>query len=159
MLARGVPGGGKLISISLADFQLAQTPEAPQRCVSAFFGSAHNYLKLEGQKPQKAYTGEFEVESLVALFNDPDAGTADDRRLAVELQVNLNVAFDATSIAALVIPDELKSAEWMGNFIAGPGAGIEVLDYERATLRRAGDYQMLLEDKVRSLHRNLGLIR
>jgi hypothetical protein len=144
--------------MTLADFQLAQSPEAPQRCISAFFGSANKYLRLEGQKPSLPYAGEFEVESLVAILNDPDATTADDRRLAVELQLGLSVPFDDTTIAALVIPDELKVAKWMQEFLAGRGTRIEVIDYERATLRKAGDYQVLLEDKVKALQRQLGLI-
>ena len=144
--------------MTLADFQLAQSSEAPQRCISAFFGSSNKYLRLEGQKPSLPYAGEFEVESLVALFNDPDATTADDRRLAVELQIGLSIPFDDTTIAALLIPDELKATEWMTTFSAGPGSGVTLIDYERGTLRKAGDYQVLLEDKVKAVQKQLGLI-
>ena len=144
--------------MTLADFELAQGSDAPQRCVSAFFGSTNNYFRLEGQKPVLPYDGEFEVESLVALVNDPDASTADDRRMAVELQVGLDIPFDRTTIAALLIPDELEATQWLQAFLAGPGAGVAVVGYERGTLRKAGDYQVLLEDRIRTVHKHLGLV-
>lgn len=143
--------------MKLADFELACPGDAPQRSVAAFFGTNADYLRASPSQPPKPYQGEFEVESVVELLKDPGSSKADDRRLAVELQVSRPVAFDATSVLALVVPDELVQAAWFDSFLNGPGAGIEVCTYQILLLRRAGDYQALLEERAQTIQQTRGI--
>lgn len=143
--------------MQLKDFELACSQDAPQRSVAAFFGTNHDYLRANSALPPKPYKGEFEVESVVELLKDPSIQDADDRRLAIELQVGEDIAFNSKSILALVIPDELEEATWFESFLAGSGKGIEVSTYKTMLLRRAGDYQALLEDRALDIQEVRGM--
>lgn len=143
--------------MQLADFELACPGDAPQRSVAAFFGTNADYLRAIPSQPPKPYQGEFEVESVVELLKDPRSAEADDRRLAIELQVGRQVAFDATSVLALIVPDELVQAAWFDSFVSGPGTGVEVATYQMMLLRRAGDYQALLEERAQTIQEARGL--
>jgi len=144
--------------MKLPDFELACTTDAPQRSVAAFFGTNEKYLQVQASRPSRAYDGEFEVESLVELLNDPDASTADDRRLATELQVGSAVPFDSSSVIAIIMPDELQQAPWMDAFLKGSGSGIEVVPYQTVLLRNAGHYQALLETEASAFQRKRGFV-
>lgn len=145
-------------AMQLSDFELECSNGDPQRHVSAFFQNNSNYLKLIPKTPPKPYAGQFEVESLVAILTDPSAEKADDRRLAVELQVGQIVPFDSSTVVAVVIPDELEQAPWLQAFLATKGAGIEVIKYELAPLRHGGHYQALLEERTVKLHEDRGYL-
>jgi hypothetical protein len=144
--------------MTLQDFELSCDEGVPQRHVTAFFKNNSNYLKLTMTPPPKPYIGEYEVESLIAIFQDPSAANADDRRLAMELQVDKPLPLDGSTILALILPDELEEAEWLKTFLHGPGAGIEILKYELTPLRNGGHYQALLEERAVKLQEGRGLV-
>jgi hypothetical protein len=141
----------------LSDFELEAEAAAPRRHVSAFFGNSRNYLRLRARRPQVPFAGEFEVESLVALLEDPESVSADDRRLALEMQLAEEVPFDASSVCAILAPDELLEAPWLNDFLA-LNTSIEVVPYELELQRRAGHYQALLEQIVRELQARRGVL-
>lgn len=145
-------------SMKLCDFELACSGDEPQRHVAAFFGTNTDYLRLKYCNPPLPYKGEFEVESIVELLKDPDTGVADDRRMAMELQVGDKVKFDTSSIWALIVPDELLQAPFFVDFRNGIGIGVELITYEIVPLRKAGHYQGLLEEKASSMQKSRGLI-
>lgn len=145
-------------NMKLRDFELACNEEMPQRNVTAFFENNSNYLKLATKQPPKPYAGEFEVESLVAIFKDPSISNADDRRLAMELQVKKPLPLNASSVLALIVPDELEEAGWFKAFVNSKGAGIEVLKYELTPLRAGSHYQALLEERAADLQLKRGFV-
>jgi len=143
--------------MKLADFELECPGDAPQRHVAAFFGTNWNYLRQICADPPLPYVGEFEVEALMELLRDPNAIEADDRRLALELQVGNPLPFDSQSVVAMVCADELEGAPWMKAFLSGAGAGIKLLPYELAPLRNGSHYQALLEERAAKFQEEQGL--
>jgi hypothetical protein len=120
--------------------------DAAERHVSEFFGSKGNYLAMQPSRPTRSYSGEFEVETITEMLNDSSAESADDRRLAVELQLNRNLSFTNADTFALVIPESVSEAEWLLHWQAGPGAGVIVRTYQTRPLHTAGHYQAKLEE-------------
>lgn len=143
--------------MELSDFELACSDNAPERHVQAFFGSNLDYLQLKGVEPPPACQGSFEAESIVKLIKDESNESADDRRIAVELQLDAPIAFDASTVMALIVPDELTQATWLEAFAAGAGAGVALHTYPLAVVRRASHYQVFLEEMVAEIQKDRGL--
>jgi hypothetical protein len=143
--------------MTLPNFEMECSREAAQRHVSAFFATNDHYLKLTPAAPPVPYFGDFEVESIVQLLADPSASQADDRRLAVELQVGSEVPFVSQFVVALIVPDELMMAPWFSTFVA-LNQDVEILTYELVSLRSAGHYQALLEERAIKIQDSRGWI-
>ena len=144
--------------MSISDFELACDIQIPPKHVSAFFRTNKAYLDLVCNGVSIPYCGEFEVESIVSLLSAQSTATADDRRLAMELQIAKSIVFDSSSILGLIIPDEIRQANWFDVFIRGPGAGIELLDYQFSKQRQAIQYQTTLEKIAADLQKTRGLL-
>ena len=143
--------------MELQDFEIECSPEAARRHVSAFFSTNEQYVRLLPSIPVIPFVGDFEVESIVQLLSDPSSTNADDRRLAVELQVEQVVPFESPWVLALIVPSELIQAPWLRSFISS-AASIDILTYELAQLRTAGHYQVLLEERAVTLQLAKGWI-
>ena len=143
--------------MALQDFEIECSSLAAQRHVAAFFSTNEQYVRLLPSSPILPYVGAFEVESIVQLLADPSSAHADDRRLAIELQLADAVPFQSPWITALIIPSELTHAPWLESFLSVNSA-IEVLTYELAQLRTAGHYQALLEERAVSLQSKMGWV-
>ncbi len=143
--------------MQLADFELECSSEAARRHVSAFFATNEHYLNLTPSIPNTPFVGDFEVESIVNLLTDPSANNADDRRLAIELQVGREIPFVSPFVLGLIVPDELLQATWFDSFVAAHPQ-IEVLTYGLVSLRTAGHYQALMEERAVSLQVGKGWI-
>lgn len=139
--------------MQLSDFELECRSRVPQRFVKAFFGSNDAYLNVRPSQPELKYSGIYEVESVVEILRDPTAENADDRRLALELQVGEKIPFTSNSVMALIVPDELLQAEWFNVFRFGPGRSIDVITYELQLLKKADHYQALLESLAMRFHK------
>lgn len=144
--------------MELADFEIGRDGSAPLRHVSAFFGTASNYLHLKAKAPDVPYSGEFEVESIVSILSDQSSEEADDRRLAMELQVPAPIPFDSGAVLAVIVPEDLLRAPWLQEYMGGAGAGIDFVPYEAELLRKTAHYQVKLEEKVHHIQQMLGLI-
>ena len=134
--------------MDIAQFRMPCTEEAPRRFVASFFRTNDAYLNLNAQAPLVGYDDETEVECLVRMYSDTDAEAADDRRLALELQIADSVPLASKYIDAILFPKELQTASWLCEFFSGRGAGIKQLTYSLSPLRKASDYQALLEERV-----------
>ena len=146
-------------SMGLHDFELTNLTDAPQRYVSSFFGSNYNYLTLNpNTPPTDSYAGHFEVDVMVSMLRDQDACRADDRRLALEMQVQEPIPFQASFVKGLILPQSIRHASYVENFISGAGAGIDIRTYDAAPLKLARDYQVLLEQYARDLQQEWGII-
>ncbi len=145
-------------SMQLDHFELKCSIDVPQRHVAAFFRTNTEYMRLNSTAPKTPYVGEFEVEAIVNMLADSSATSADDRRLAVELQVGEKIQFDNSSILALIVPDEIQQAPFFNNFFSTYGKGIQLVTYRFAALRNAGHYQSKLEDSAYGIQQELGYI-
>ena len=145
--------------MELRDFELTPLNSAPERYVSSLFGSNDDYLVLKPVVPAvESYAGQFEVEAMVSMLTDPDISSADDRRLALELQLMDPIPFDRSVVKGLIVPRSLLSAPYFKNFISHTGTGIDVVTYDSAPLRLARDYLVLLEQHARELQQKWGIL-
>jgi hypothetical protein len=132
--------------MKLSEFLMPCGQDAAERHVSEFFGSKGNYLNMQPSRPTRPYSGEFEVETIAEILNDHSAEPADDRRLAIELQLNRSLLLTNADTYALVIPESISEAEWLRNWQAGAGSGVVVRTYQTRPLHMAGHYQAKLEE-------------
>lgn len=132
--------------MQLSGFDMPCGQDAAERHVSAFFGSPESYLAMEPLQPRRSYAGEFEVETVVEMLKDGSALPADDRRLAIELQLNCNLSLTSADTAAIVIPESISEAEWLLDWRAGSGLDVVVKTYQLRPLHTAGHYQAKLEE-------------
>jgi hypothetical protein len=138
-------------SMSVSDFELPCQASASQRHIAEFFGSNSSYLALKGQMPSRSFHGEFEVEFISELVAERSNEPADDRRLAIELQLNRTIPFASPMIAALVVPDLLLDSGWFQTWMATGGQHVHIETYEFEPLRVAAHYQVALESCARQL--------
>lgn len=142
----------KHADMPVMDFVLPCKFGAPQRHVSEFFGSNSNYLKMSPQRPTRNFTGEFEVEVVSELIQDRSSAPADDRRLAVELQVGVAVPFAAPVVVGLIVPDIIREALWFTAWEkSGAGQAVDIRTYNFVPLRNAAHYQVAIESSCLDL--------
>jgi len=132
--------------MELSGFTMPCGRDAAERHVSAFFGSRDCYLSMQPSRPNRLYGGEFEVEAIAEMFVDTSAEHADDRRLAIELQLGRDLSLTRTDASAIVIPESISEAKWLRDWAAGPGAGVIVKTYQLRPLHTSGHYQAKLEE-------------
>lgn len=132
--------------MKLSEFCMPCGNDAAERHVAEFFGDRKRYLSMEPIRPNRSYAGEFEVEAIAEILNDRSFAPADDRRLAVELQVDRKLLLQSDEAFALVIPESISEAEWFTKWLEGQGAGIVIKTYQLRPLHTAGHYQAALED-------------
>jgi len=145
-------------SMKLSDFELECSLDAPQKHVSAFFKTNINYLNLKNITPTLSYTGEYEVESIVKLLNTHSGINADDRKMAVEMQISKKIPFDKSSILAIIVPEDLEAAPYYQKYIAHKGVGVEIIKYDYYTSTTAESYQRLLEKETRDFQKRRNFI-
>ncbi len=143
--------------MSMDDFELACRADAPRRHVASFFGTNLNYLKLQARRPHHPFDGEYEVDSMAALLTDPSISSADDRRVAIELQLSEPVPLQAPQVKAIILPEELLQARFLQPFLEGAGASIEIYYYYLMPLKPNQEYQSLLEQSAIDLQRHWGM--
>lgn len=131
-------------------FEMPCGDSAPERQVSAFYGCADGYLSMNPITPLINYSGEFEIESLVELIRDPSNEMADDRRLAIELQLETDLDFMPPNLFALIVPDLFLQAEWFNNWANGIGRDVQIKTYKHSPRRLTAHYQSELETITRS---------
>jgi len=132
--------------MQLSGFRMPCGQDAAERHVFEFFGSRSNYLAMQSMRPKRTYAGEFEVETVAEMLSDNSADPADDRRLAVELQLDRNLLLTSEDTFALVIPESISEAQWLLDWQSGPGSGIVIRTYQLRPLHTAGHYQAKLEE-------------
>jgi hypothetical protein len=132
--------------MELSGFHMPCGESAAERHVSAFFGSRKRYLAMEPTRPVRPYAGEFEVEAVTEMLNDNSSEPADDRRLAIELQLKRSLNLTSLDTAAIVIPESISEAEWLVDWHATAGANVAIRSYQLRPLHTAGHYQAKLEE-------------
>jgi hypothetical protein len=145
-------------SMKMSDFELECPSDAPQRHVTSFFGSNIDYLRTRAHAPNVDCTGEFEVESMIALLTDRDTRAADERRTALELQTNRAIAVAYPAVRGLILPDELLKAAFVQKFLVAAGSNMEVLTYPLELMKPAKEYQLFLEERAIQFQERWGLV-
>jgi len=142
--------------MTLGNFELPVSPEAPRKMVSAFFGSNFEYLRTVPRRPERNHKAEFEVEALVRMYLQ-GRPKADDRRQVVELQVPVRLDLSEAYWTALVYPDHFEDSKWFKSFVSKLPSRVELLPYPAYGDKIAKEYQTTLEGEVERLHRGRGL--
>ncbi len=143
--------------MQLPDFEMACHEYAPQRHVAAFFKTNIDYLRVKFCTPTLPFHGEHEVGSIIAMLTDSDIASADDRRLALELQVGDPLPFTPPTIRALILPEEFLQAPYVDAYLKGPGTGISIATYDLQPLKQGKEYQNSLAERAKEFNQNWGL--
>ncbi|WDF71458.1 hypothetical protein [Novosphingobium sp. KACC 22771] len=92
-------------------------PDAPERIIGSFFGSAERYFKLES-KSSNLFDQEFslspfdaEISAILRLAGERTNSDFDDRRLAIEIQSDQAVTLSTNKPLAVVLPEQYLSIE------------------------------------------------
>ena len=108
--------------------------QAPDRIVSAFFGSFKAYLDAK-PKSQEQVADEFslgpldaEVLAIGKLAGDTSASGVDDRRFSIEIQSKSSVSFNTNPPSAVILPTPYLKDEAVRSAISGWGA--QAINYD-----------------------------
>jgi len=82
-------------------------PEAPARLVSAFYGNNSGYYQGKPKDSLGIPALDFEVESFFDLIGNNGQTKYDDRRCAIEIQVDTPLPVDKSNVLGLVVPNIL----------------------------------------------------
>ncbi|HEY0686244.1 MAG TPA: hypothetical protein VGD45_28140 [Steroidobacter sp.] len=129
----------------LYNYDVTRLPDSPGRFISSFYKSIYDYLTHQPRPPIVPYADFYQVEALVSMLTDPDASSADDRRLVMELQIEKPIPFEWPLVRGLILPRALESNSIVSSFLSGPGRGVEVRWFDVSPLKLAIEYQALLE--------------
>lgn len=143
--------------MSLKSFELPPNLRAPERHVTAFFDSNEAYLSALAIRPTPMPAGELEVDCLANFLTEPVNSPADDRRCAVELLIGESIAVDETSIYAIIMPFPLTDADYVKDF-AARHKNIEIMTYSSNTMKKANEFQALLEERVTGIYQRRGML-
>lgn len=141
------------------NFELDADMVSPLRHVSAFFQNNLNYWECTTCIQPKATGAELEAETLCKIYNDTSPpGGADDRKHAVELQIDHPIPLDDKAILAIILPRQCLDYEFVKSFKATTGFGIDFIGYDLNHHKSAAEYQSSLEDRAKELHTRLKLL-
>jgi hypothetical protein len=145
------------------EFEVPYFPDAPERIMGAFFGSAEDYFYLN-PKSERDFEQEFhlkvfdeEIRALHMLASLKTGDGFDDRRLCIEVQSSSNISLDDGNLQAVICPsiylDDKKLIEtiegtWNAQPIPYP---IHSLNY--------GNYIGLIYERVEQFYIKRGLLR
>lgn len=145
--------------MELRHFQLDADARSPPRHVSAFFLSNRNYLNCDAKTQPTASGAEVEAETLFRIYNDTTStDDVDDRRHAVEVQINSSIPLHGSHILAIILPTQCLDHEFIRTFRATTGGSIEFLGYELNRHKNSKEYQQTLEDQSTTLQAKRGML-
>jgi hypothetical protein len=144
--------------MKLPHFELKCGGDGAMRFVAAFFESNDNYLRTRVRSSIKKYGGEFEVSALVRLLHGVGQGKADDRRMAVELQLDTTVQLCPGQLKAVIYPDELEESDWFSSFLTSLQKDVALDSYKPHYAKLASEYQVFLEERARALQEAMGVV-
>jgi hypothetical protein len=110
------------------DFEITKLDDSPCKHVEAFFGTNVSYFDCTGVPPHGRFDV-FEVDAITSMVSDSSSRAADDRRIAVEMQMASALPFTNEYIHAIVGPTAMMATPWFADFLAGPGTGIKCVTY------------------------------
>lgn len=148
-------------TMPIEEFELLCMEEGPRRHVTAFFGTNREYLRTKplgklhgtGNEVFGAHFG-----SIVGLLHSKTRDGVDDRRLAVELQLQLPVEIDAEYLSAVIYPDQIADSPWMKLFVERMKDRVRFEGYIPMINQLTNDHQALLENKSYGIQFDMGLI-
>lgn len=94
---------------NLDDFEVSADPEAPEKIIGTFFGSAHNYFKFSPKRGLDALAKhdvsllDSEIHSLHKLSVSRSEGF-DDRHFSIEVQSSNDLKLQSNILLAAVVP-------------------------------------------------------
>ena len=96
------------------DFELEGKIGSTRKVVKHFFGSNNNYFKARVVSALKgADPANFSLSSYLNLINAQGSFIADDRRLAIEVQLSTPLQLTNQSLQTVIIPDDaMDSVQW-----------------------------------------------
>jgi hypothetical protein len=149
-------------SFDMAEFDVANIPDAPERIVGAFFGDARAYFglrpKTEGEFNQQFSLGAFdyEVKALHRLAFERTATSFDDRRLTIEVQTNSDVDMTINRPLAVIAPSVFYDDQGFADHVTDVW-NAQPLSYPIYPLNVSAYYAAIYE-RVHAFYLQVGLI-
>lgn len=140
----------------LRDFELPLGCGAPGKYVRAFYGTNEAYWVGNALQSPLNRPGELEVAAVSDMITDPAGDPADDRRLAIEMALGSQIPMDREYIRALVVPDQLKTADYV--LRCQYLKNIPVFTYRVYQRKTVIEHQVHIEEAVRKVQEVNGAI-
>jgi hypothetical protein len=103
--------------MKVEDFELQKTIDAVTEAVDVFFGSNANYFKGKPKDGITIRSTDIEAEAYLSIIRTPARTHADDRRAAIEIQINRSLDIRTADILAVILPEDLLDDPIVKNFI------------------------------------------
>jgi len=133
-----------------SEFEL-RIPDAPQRIIGSFFGSAKSYFLLN-PKSSQIFDQEFslspfdaEVQAILRLAGEKTLPDFDDRRFAIEVQSKEPVNLSIDKPLAVVLPEQYLDIPAVRNMIQDVW-GAEPLGYPMFSLSVSAYHAMIYQE-------------
>ncbi|WP_338720265.1 hypothetical protein [Devosia sp. XK-2] len=140
--------------MELSDFEIKDDPEAPQKLIGTFFNNPRDYYKLKA-RPDEQFKSAFDIDvldeeilALHRLIGDRNE-KFDDRRFAIEVQVNSAVSLSSRKPLLFIIPETYLGNRRYVESIEATGA--EIFSYPLYPLRKQY-YYYAIYDKLEKFY-------
>jgi hypothetical protein len=103
--------------IQALDFELHPSLQAAAQAVGTLFGSNKRYFSGKAKEDVVFGGRDVEVQSFLSIIRAPGRTAMDDRRSTIEIQLSQSIDIRKTSIAAVILPEELLDDPFTEHFI------------------------------------------
>lgn len=141
-----------------AEFEVS-LPDAPERIIGSFFGSAKDYFSLKPKSPD-VFDQEFslspldaEVSAILRLAGERTIPDFDDRRFAIEVQSGSAVTLSANKPLAVVLPEQYLDVASVRDTIQNKW-GAEPLGYPMFSLSISAYHALIYQEVLSFYERN-----
>jgi len=154
--AAGLYKGDLHPKMVLADFELEPSLSGVTRAVSRFYGTNLAYYRSAVRSDMVADCEQFEVQSYLSIVRTMKASSADDRRSAVEVQVDKVVRIKGAKVLAVILPEQFLDHRPTEQYIEEV-LGAEPLGYYCPHARPAEDARAIMNEAWR-FYKERGLL-
>ena len=136
--------------MGLSDFEVSPVADSAGKIVARFFGANAAYWRGKPRSDLNGFGFNFEAESYAGLIAGNAKSDYDDRRSAIEMQVDQRIDFGTTSVLAVVMPECLADEPEVKTFLTRSGA--DGITYECYHARQAEDTRAIVAKTYDYLH-------
>lgn len=128
--------------MGLPDFEVTPQIDSAAQIVARFFGANAAYWRGKPRTDLNGFGFNFEAESYAELISSNASSDYDDRRAAIEMQINQRIDFSTTGVIAVVLPECLADEAEVEAFLARSGA--DKVTYECYHARQTEDTRAIV---------------
>lgn len=134
--------------MEIKDFELNASLGAVTEAVDVFYGTNAGYFKGAPKKNIPVSPMDIEAEAFVSLISTPARTPADDRRSAIEIQLQNSIDLTNVRVLAVILPEQLLDDQRVEQFIE-VNLGAEALGYFCPHARPDEDVRAIMTEAKR----------